>query len=535
MINDVTLHLCEGELMKLKKQLTLVLLVGMLLAALPAPLWAANAPTTDGTTTAQGAASPVTYDAPAEGAIDSQAVTQDWSLTTQGADRIQIRVERLDGNLVPDVALLDNLGQSLTESYGATETYDAAIINDYTLPQANTFTIQVSRDGGADGLTSGRYRLTVTALGLGEDHPDITTPTGPIQMDTPLTGEITLSRWSQTYVLDGEEGDYVGVNEERTSGSLIAELELLDSNGQSVAWGYRSTFDNTSQISGTQLPYTGQYQLVVRREGGISGGSTGGYSLTAVLLGSNENSARFTSATPGVIAQYNSPVTGTITGANWHQDWQFMTLAADTVTITVQRSPEYTLETPNLLRPVVVLLDASNTVLYQGYPDYTGTSSEISRYRLPAAGTYTVRVSRESDINGVTTGDYALTVTLDGTGADSADLAAPVGTLAVGTPATGQIDAVRWSQAWTFSGQEGQEITFTVTRTSGNYVPYIEILDSNGVSQYSAYPEYTYDTATIENFRLGYTGDFQIVVSRDRGQDGISTGGYSLTATAAAQ
>jgi len=336
-------------------------------------------------------------------------------------------------------------------------------------------------------------------------------------------------------VLDGEEGDYVGVNEERTSGSLIAELELLDSNGQSVAWGYRSTFDNTSQISGTQLPYTGQYQLVVRREGGISGGSTGGYSLTAVLLGSNENSARFTSATPGVIAQYNSPVTGTITGANWHQDWQFMTLAADTVTITVQRSPEYTLETPNLLRPVVVLLDASNTVLYQGYPDYTGTSSEISRYRLPAAGTYTVRVSRESDINGVTTGDYALTVTLDGTGADSADLAAPIGTLAVGTPATGQIDAVRWSQAWTFSGQEGQEITFTVTRTSGNYVPYIEILDSNGVSQYSAYPEYTYDTATIENFRLGYTGDFQIVVSRDRGQDGISTGGYSLTATAAAQ
>ncbi len=508
--------------MKLKKLFALLMLVGLVGAILPAPGWAA-----------QGTASPVTYDTPVEGAIDDTAVTQDWTLTTQAADRIQIRVERIDGNLIPDVTLLDNLGQTQTESYGATATYDAALINDFTLPQAGPYTIQVTRDGGADGLTNGHYRLTVTALGLGEDHPDITTPTGPIQFDTPVTGEITLSHWSQTYLLDGEEGDYVAVNEQRTSGSLIAELELLDSNGQSLAWGYRGSLDDTSQISGMQLPYTGQYQLVVRREGGISGNTAGGYAVTAALLGSSETSTRLTSAAPGVIAQYNNPVNGTITGANWYQDWQFMTVAADTVTITAQRSPDYTTENPNMLRPVVQLLDASNTVLYQSYPDYTGTTSEIDEYHLPGAGTYTVRISRESDKTGVTTGSYALTVTLDGTGEDSATLAEPVGALAVGTPATGQIDAVRWSQVWTFSGQSGQQITFTVTRTSGNYIPYLEIRDSNGVPQTSAYPEYTYDTALIENFTLQYTGDYQIVVSRDQGQDGLSTGGYSLTATAA--
>lgn len=514
--------------MRFRKQLAMGLLCAILLATLPAPAWAASSPVGEGPGYAQGAGGVVTYDTPVEGALDSQTVSQDWTFTTQGADRIRVQVDRLGGNLIPDVMLLDNLGQTVTESYGADETYAAASIDNYTLAQANTYTIRVS----ATDPTAGTYRLTVTSLGLGEDHPDITTPTGPIQFETPVTGEITPMRWSLTYLLDAEAGDYAGFSEQRTSGTLIAELELRDSNGQALAWGYQNSIDDTSQISGTTLPYTGQYQVVIRRQGGISGDTAGGFTLTAVLLGSGEDSARLTSATPGVIEQYNAAVSGTITGTNWYQDWQFKTLAADTVTITAQRSPGYTTETPNVLRPIVALLDESGNELYRGYTNYSGAVAEIFRYDLPAAGTYTVRVSRDGDKTGMTTGSYALTVTLIGSGEDSAILAEPVGVLAAGTPATGQIDAVRWSQVWTFSGQEGQQVTFTVTRTDGNYVPFLEIRDSNGVSQTTAYPEYTYDTAIVEDFRLPYTGDYQIVVSRDRGQYGLTTGGYSLTATA---
>jgi hypothetical protein len=94
---------------------------------------------------------------------------------------------------------------------------------------------------------------------------------------------------------------------------------------------------------------------------------------------------------------------------------------------------------------------------------------------------------------------------------------------------TGTIDNTTWMNGWAFSGQKDQVITVVVNRTDGTLVPYLEIWDSNGQSLTSAYPEDTDDTAQIETYSLPYAGDYQIVVSRYNGQDGYTSGGYTLS------
>jgi hypothetical protein len=471
----------------------------------------------------------VTYDAPVQGTITNDAFTQDWTFTAAGADRIDVRVERLDGNLVPDVTILDNNQQSVAQSYGADNTYAVAEISDFTLPQALTYTIEVGRLNADSGTTTGNYQLTVTPLGVSQDNPNNTAVVGPVQYDTPVSGEVTALHWWNVYTLDAEEGDYIQVTSQRTSGTLIPEVSLLDNNGQELSHGYASSTTDSATISGFELPYTGQYTVAALRTSGINGDTVGGFDLTVSLLGSGENSDRLTSAAPGVIDQYNSPVTGTITGAQWYQDWQFRTQAGDTVSIIVKRSPDYTTDTPNILRPALILLDSSGQELSYGYVDNTGAQAVIDRYTLASDGQYTVRVTRENYKTGVTTGGYEMTVVLDGSGDGSPFLAQSSGTITDGTPVTGTIDGTTWMNTWAFSGQKDQVITVVVNRTDGTLVPQLELRDSNGQSLTSGYAENTDDTAQIQTYSLPYAGDYQIVVSRYNGQDGYTSGGYSLS------
>ena len=324
------------------------------------------------------------------------------------ADRISVRVERLDGNLVPDVTILDNNQQDVAQSYGADYTYAAAEIPDFTLPLANTYTIRVGRQDADSGTTTGNYQLTVTALGAGEDNPNNTTVIGPVTFDTPVTGEVTGQHWWNLYTLDGEAGDYIQVTAQRTNGSLVPEVWLLDSNGQELTRGYSSYTKDSATLTGFELPYTGQYGIAALRESGISGETSGGFELTVTLLGSGEESTRLTSAAPGVIEQYNTPVTGTITGRQWYQDWQFRTEAGDTVSIIVRRSPDYTHDTPNVLRPGVILLDDAGKNSRAVTWIIPAPMAVIERFTLPGEGQYTLRVSRDGYKTGVTTGIMSL-------------------------------------------------------------------------------------------------------------------------------
>lgn len=467
---------------------------------------------------------PLSYGTPVTGTIDDANPQQTWTLNVASADRISVQVERTSGNLVPDVTVQDSSGSDVAQSYGADQTFAAAVIDDQTLPSDGIYTVLVSRENGDSGTTTGDYTLTVTPLGTAPDNPNNQTVIGEIKADTPIKGEITATHWYDLYTYNAPAGDSIDVTAERTGGTLQPVVEILDSNGNALTSGYNNGV--TADTGRYDLPAPGQYTIAVSRNNDQDGDTLGTYNLTLHLIGSGEGSPNLQGAA-GTVA-YDQALTGKITGAQWYQDWTLTATAGDTITLTVTR-------TDGDLQPEVILLGGSGQEVNHGYTDNTGAAATINRYTLAGPGTYTVRVSRQSGQTGDTTGGYSLTVALNGAGKGSPTMKDPTGAITLGTPVDGAITNARWADTWTFQADGKSPITIKVARTDGTLVPTIEIHDANDqVLVYSDNAD-THDSAIISNYAPPTTATYRIVVIRQNGQDGYTTGKYTLSVSAASQ
>jgi hypothetical protein len=476
--------------------------------------------------TAQDTASTnLSYSAPVSGEISDEAFTQNWTLQTASADRLKVRVERTEGNLIPDVAILDANGQSVQTSYGADRTGAVSEIENFTLPTGGTYQIQVGRKDGEAGLTSGTYSLVVAPNATAEDNPNNTLVIGPVEAGTPLSGEITGAHWYDRYSFTAQGADVIRVRTERTSGTLFPEIEVLDVNGTALQVGYTEYSGDWAQIDQLSLPAAGQYTVAVTRQSRFNGNTVGKFDLTLTLLGAGEDSPVLAAAA-GHDVVYGQPLQGTI-DARWYDDWKLTTDAPDTITITAT-SDAATSDVEGNLQPEVILLGGSGQELTHGYTGNDGASATIERYTLATAGTYTVRVSRASGKTGQSSGPYTLNVTLEGSGEGSAKLAPVTGAVTSGTAVDGAVTNERWADSWTYQGQADEAIDVLVERSDGTLIPLVAILDANGQPLTSAYYEATWDKASISNYRLPGAGEYRIVVSRDGDQAGYTSGGYSL-------
>lgn len=504
-----------------RRTVSVSLVLVLVLAAMPAVVRGAASPTSSSEALWQDE-DVLVYGEPVEGAISNRAFTEAWSLQSQAADRIRIRVERVDGNLIPDVSLQDLTGNVLVRS-AADETRAAATIGDFKLPGAGQYQVVVGRDRGETGETRGSYRLTVNVLGLGADHPDSKAIVGVVEFDTPVSGEITPEHWLHIYRLNGEAGDLIRITASRQSGTLLPRVELQDANGQTLGVGNVDELGVTASFGPHELQAGGEYRVLVYRDRAIDGDTVGEYELTVMLLGSGENSTRL-AAPPSVLEGYGEVLQGAITPERWYEDWQFTALAGDLITITVNRLPGAT----NTLRPLVVLLGGAGQEQARGNPGSTGATAAIERYKLATPGTYTIRVTRDRGKGGVTSGQYELLVILAGSGVGSPVLAPVSGAVETRVPAEGEITNERWADTWTYTGQAGDLVDMVATRTDGTLIPRIDILDANRQPLVSAQIAITGDSASIQRYQLPASAEYFVVVSRDRGQDGVTTGAYTL-------
>lgn len=467
---------------------------------------------------------PLSYGTPVTGTIDGKNFTQDWPLSTASADRIQVQVTRTSGNLIPNVQILDASGTAIAQSYGADYTYAAAQIDDFTLPAAGNYTIEVGRENGETGVTKGGYSLAVLPLGTAADNPNNVTVIGEVQADTPVSGEITATHWQHLYTYNAPAADALDVVVERTSGTLMPQVDVLDANGTSLRTGYNNL--GSAETGEFELPSAGAYTIAVHRNSDQSGDTLGTYDLTVKLVGAGEGSPLLVGAAGTAV--YDQELTGTLTPAQWYQDWSLTTDAGDTLTITLTRAG-------GDLMPEVVLLGGSGQELSHGYTDNAGASAQIKRYQLAGPGTYTVRATRQNGQTGVTSGAYGLTIALNGTGEGSPRLSEPAGEITPGTAVQGEITNALWQNVWTFNSSAGGSIDVQVTRADGTLIPNVIVRDANGQEMRRGYPSDARDSAEISGFSLPGPGKYQIVVSRDGDQGGYTSGSYTLTVSPAAQ
>lgn len=505
--------------MIVKRQFAFI--TALLLALLMASGALAQETTPEPTTEAAPTATeirPLSYGTPVTGAISAGEITQEWPLSVASADRVRVTVERTSGNLIPDVNILDASGNAISSSYGSDQTYAAAQIDSFTLPAAGTYTVQVGRYYGETGETTGDYSLEVTPLGTANDNPNNQTIIGEVVYDTPLTEEITATHWQYLYTLDAPAADTINVKVRRVNGTLYPVVNILDANGSILRSGYNDSA--TAETGSFDLPSAGQYQIAVTRYNDQGGETLGSFELTVQLIGSGEDSPALAGA-PGTVV-YDTALDGTLTAAQWYQDWTLTTDAGDSLTITATR-------TGGDLIPEVALLGGSGQELTHGYTDYTYATAQLKDYALAGPGTYTVRVLRGSGQSGETTGSYRLTVHLNGTGEGSPKLEEPEGEVTVGTAVEGEVTNARWQNVWTFNSQAAGSINVLVERTDGTLSPTIQVQDANGQQMTYAYSSSARDTAQITRFSLPGPGKYMIVVGRDGDQRGYTEGAYTLT------
>ena len=104
--------------------------------------------------------------------------------------------------------------------------------------------------------------------------------------------------------------------------------------------------------------------------------------------------------------------------------------------------------------------------------------------------------------------------------------------LSYGTPVQGMIDDANYQQSWPLTTASADRIQVTVTRTSGNLIPGITILDADGQTVAQSYgADKTYAAAQIDDTTLSAAGDYTVQVDRDGDQDGKTSGGYTLVVT----
>lgn len=331
-------------------------------------------------------------------------------------------------------------------------------------------------------------------------------------------GEITNQAFSQKWTFQTASADRLVIRVQRTGGNLIPEFSLLDNSNQQITSAYT---DNTGAFAETTvtLPGKGSFNLVVQRRDGGTGVTIGTYSIIVIPLATAEDNPNNT-VTLGEITE-GSPVTGEITGAQWYHRYTYTAAGKDVIQVRAVR-------TGGSLYPEVEVLDANGAALGNGYNDYrTGESALIDYLELPAAGTYTIAVTRANRAGGETAGNYSLTVTTLGLGEDNPALATTGDKIQYDTEINGELDA-KWYDDYTLTTDAGDTITIIAKRAGSNLLPEVRLLGGSG--QELNYGSNSSDgtTSTIWRAQLEGPGTYTVRILRSGGKTGWTTGGYSL-------
>jgi hypothetical protein len=478
-----------------------------------------------GSALAQDAPAELTYGTPVEGELGDQQMDEAWTLTVDSADRITVQVERLSGDLLPQLALRSAGGDVLATA-GPDSTGAVARIDRADLTAAGTYQIIVQRLDGATGVTGGGYRLRVSPLGTAALNPANQSIIADVTFGEPVRGEISGAHWYHRYRFTALSADMIRVDVRRLTGGLQPQIEILNAGGEQVTYGWGNASMDGATVDRIELPAAGEYTIAVLRNGGIDGGTAGRYEMTVTLLGAGEGNPLLTER-PLRPVVYGVPASGQISEL-WYENWLLTAFSADTITV-VLTSDGITGNGPGNLVPQVALLDSEGNEVARGWPDSLGATATIWYFPLPAAGDYIVRAERSSGKVGGTSGPYTLTVSLAGVGADSPALTNLTGSLRLGAAVTGEITDFQWENRWQFDGRAGQQVDIIAERTSGTLYPLLELIAPDGSVVTGAWYDASRARSAMLAAGLGQDGTYIIRLRRENDQNGATEGGYRLS------
>lgn len=425
-----------------------------------------------------------------------------------------------------EVSLQARLGGTRLVSY--TKTVDGQLTVEATVEEAGTYSVYVARSNSsrAGPIT---YTLSVTVEG---DAPE--SPAAGGDQNTTLVYGDTVSNsiddetFEHTYYFTGAAGDVITIDMVLVAGDLDANLLLLNAAGDVIANNDDIDFTTSNaRIADFELHADGEYAITATRYEGEAGITSGTFELTLQGMGDDTTAPPSTDTDNNDSSAfgYGSTVTGTIDGDNVRQAFNFEGTAGDTISVDIVGS--------GALDTYLILLGPDGDVLVENDDvEVTTTNAGLRDFVLLADGTHTIVVTRFQQENGLSVGDFTLTLTL----VDSTDVSPPttdtVVDLTYGDSASGVINDETVELRYTFNGADGDVVSIGVAGTAGGLDTRVELIGPDGevVAENDDIDILTTDSAIVD-FILPADGTYTIVVSRFNGEAGRSSGEFSLSLT----
>jgi hypothetical protein len=454
----------------------------------------------------------LTYGQVVTGRITNDSFRVLYVFEGRQGDIVDVTVTRIDGTLDSMLILMDDHNSILARDDDSGPGGDAAI-SSQELPRDGSYFVIITRFGQERGITTGSYSLTVARVGLQGGTGAL------LQYGDSVVAELNNEQYQQVYLFHANRGDLINASMQRISGDLdpfliLAELDgtVLIANDEDVE--SPGTLD--AAIHDYRIEHTGSYLLVATRFGRAAGQSHGGFSVTLDRL---PPEALGKVPEKAILIDYGNSVTGSIDANTVMRFYLIEAHKGDVLTINVERIR-------GNLDPTLTLYTGDVKELTTHDSGQRGQRARISAFTVPIDGNYILMVSRFNRENGITAGDYSLTL-----------IGRTLVTLGPGGRATLQYNTVvnaivndsNVAQEYTFAGSSGDFVTITMDTTSGNLLVQIIVLDPN--RKQLAFDDPGSDSARIQKLKLPTSGNYTIVATRRGREKGLSQGGYMLTLT----
>jgi hypothetical protein len=242
----------------------------------------------------------------------------------------------------------------------------------------------------------------------------------------------------------------------------------------------------------------------------------------------------------GTALAYGQTVTGALNDEHVEDRWTFAGQRGDIINLVMAR----TVDEPGGLDGYLILLGPDGTVLQDVDDAPDSVMPAIKNYGLPADGLYTVVATRFGFANGISAGEYTLTLTkVESGGAvapeDAGGKTTPcwlAGGLPPGLhrilynqPVSGAVTPDDVDDWYIFRGRAGDLIALRMAASAGDLDPFVILTDANGY-ELARNDDATGDTkdAAIAGFTLPEDGVYLIRATRYGFANGPSAGEYTL-------
>jgi hypothetical protein len=468
--------------------------------------------------TPQVNAIPIFYGETVRGTITNEEPRALYTFSGESGEIITIRMIAPNGDLDPYLKILNADGTVLEENDDfSSDTGRDSLITNYVLPISGTYTVMATRFDEERGIREGDFELTLTT-GTYVDAPS-TESIIPISYGDSVTGEISDEAYVVYYSFAGNAGDVITIELLSEDNLLDPLVVLIDPNAVPIIENDDSperALD--SLIENFTLPEAGQYLIAATRYEGISGNTTGQYTLilTQVSVGDTSTVATAISPIPpgepvppeitGTLI-LGQPINGVITPEMGMVVYGFDGQEGQNVSFAVRR-------VSGLFDPSLLIVGPDGREIAQNDDaSRLNRDAVVDNLILAGDGQYLVMVtrSRQRIANGV--GEFELLAS-EGTGEAPVSAVQPV-ELPPDTPINLQLSPQQEEAVASFYGGTGETIRLSLRRGGNLGISFIVLFPLTNEVLWQGTQE------TID-LTLPYYGHYSVMVFNRRGQGQVT-------------